>query len=392
MRLSSRHSNNTSMSDLPPEIQQHLPDGRIPVLTFLTIALPEVITTNRIMQSNKYVSSLPPNSKDIDEMLRLAIPPPDIVYALQHLIGKPEQSVASIICPHVAAASRKRYPLIVVLGWVRLLELHGIQSKWKDAVDTLQRRIGQEPGSVLVREALQALSYLPWSGYVEGLESKVETHNLSAFFTTEWLSDNHEELMLELLKIDLRNAGQHDILVEHTAFMLLLAAAHADRQNYASDRHYAWLRMRGEDLATGRKSSLATIVNQNGNHWVGTAIDFKTGCTFYGDSIGNPISTNLQEVIVWWIGYHTGSSFSHHNLPISHQLDTHSCGILIWDSLRCFLLKTKPRLMDANRVDDSRLEIFLRLVGPYRDNQVDPITHLKFSTHHAFVGNQPSNG
>lgn len=174
--------------------------------------------------------------------------------------------------------------------------------------------------------------------------------------------------------------------------MLLLAAAHADRQNYASNRHYAWLRMRGEDLATGRKSSLATIVNQNGNHWVGIAIDFKTGRTFYGDPIGNPISTNLQEVIVWWAGYHTGSSFSHHNLPISHQLDTHSCGILIWDSLRCFLLKTKPRLMDAHRMDDSRLQIFLRLIGPYRDNQVDPIIYLKCSTHHAFVGNQPSNG
>ena len=299
MRLSSRHSNNMSMVDLPPEIQQRLPDGKIPVLMFLTITLPEVVTTNRIMQSNKYVSSLPPNSKDINKMLKLAIPPPDVVCALQRLIRKPEQSFASIICPHVAAANGKRYPLVVVLSWVRLLELRGIQLRRKDAVDTLQRQMVQEPRSVLIREALQAISYLPWSGYIEGLESKVKTHNLSAFFTTEWLSDNHEELMLELLKIDLRNAGQHDILVEDTAFMLLLAAAHAERQNYASDQHYAWLRMRGEDLATGRKSSLATIINQNGNHWVGTAIDFKTGCTFYGDPIGNLISTNLQEVIVW---------------------------------------------------------------------------------------------
>jgi hypothetical protein len=160
--------------------------------------------------------------------------------------------------------------------------------------------------------------------------------------------------------------------------MLLLTAAWADRKNYASDRHYAWLRKRGKDLATGRKSLLATIINKNGNHWVGMAIDFKTGRTFYGDPMEDPISTDLQQVINWWIGYHTGSSFAHDILPISHQLDTHSCGVLIWDSLRCFLLKTKPQLMEANRMDDARLEIFLRLIGPYRDNQVNTINHLIF--------------
>ena len=132
----------------------------------------------------------------------------------------------------------------------------------------------QDPGSVLVRDSFQALSYLPWSGYVQGLESNIETHILSAFFTTEWLSNDHEGLMLELLKIDLRNAGQYDIFVEHTAFMLLLTAACADQKNYALDRHYAWLRKRGEDLATGRKSLLATIINKNGNHWVGMVINF----------------------------------------------------------------------------------------------------------------------
>lgn len=67
----------------------------------------------------------------------------------------------------------------------------------------------------------------------------------------EWLSDDHEQLMLELLKIDLQNEGQHDVLVDHTAFMLLLTATYEDQSNYTSSRHYTWLRMHGEDLATG---------------------------------------------------------------------------------------------------------------------------------------------
>ncbi|KAF8954679.1 hypothetical protein BDZ97DRAFT_1927882 [Flammula alnicola] len=221
------------MSSLLPDIQRCLPDGRIPVLALLTISLPEVVTANRIMQPEKYVSSLPPNSEDIDKMLTLPIPPPDIVNALQHLIRKPEQSDMSVFCPHVPTAGGKCFPTMIVLCWARLLEICGVQSKWKEAVDKLQKRMVQEPESVL------------------GLESKIETHILSAFFTTEWLSDDHKQLMLELLKIDLQKAGQHDILVEHTAIILLLTAAYADRQNYASDWHYAWLRMHGEDLAAG---------------------------------------------------------------------------------------------------------------------------------------------
>jgi hypothetical protein len=191
------------MANLPPDIEQRLPDGRMSVLAFLTITLPNIITTNRVMQPDKYISSLPPNSKDIDEMLMLEIPAPDIVYALQRLIGKPGQRVASILCPHAPTAGGRHYPLTVVLCWARLLEIRGIQSKWKDAIDSLQRRMVQDPGSVLVRDSFQALSYLSWSGYIQGLESNIETHILSAFFTTEWLSDDHEELMLELLKIDL---------------------------------------------------------------------------------------------------------------------------------------------------------------------------------------------
>ena len=81
--------------------------------------------------------------------------------------------------------------------------------------------------------------------------------------------------MLELLKMDLQNKGQHDVLVDHTAFALLLTTAYEDQENYTSNQNYAWLRKRGEDLATGQKSSLVTIVNQNSNHWIGTIIDFK---------------------------------------------------------------------------------------------------------------------
>ena len=367
----------STMASLPPDIQQHLPDRRMPVLAFLAIRLPKVINTNHFIQPEKYISSSPPNLDDIKEMLGFPIPSPDVVNALQHLIQKPEQNVGSILCPHVTTAGGKRFPSTVVLCWARLLEICNVQSKWENAVRNLQMWMTWEPESALAQRAFQVLTNLPWSNYLNGIEEKIETHILSAFLTTEWLSNDHEQLMLELLKMDLQNNGQHDVLVDHTAFALLLTAAYEDRGNYTSNQHYAWLRKRGEDLATGQKSSLVTIVNQNSNHWIGTIIDFKARRTLYGDSMKVPISTNLQQVPDWWTGYHTHFSFTYHNLPISRQLDSVSCGVLAWDSLRCYLLKTKPPLIDATQMHDARFEIFLHLVRSYCSNQVNTTTTHK---------------
>ena len=59
------------MASLQPDIQQHLPNRRIPVLAFLAICLPKVITTNHLIWPEKYISSSPPNLADVKELLGL---------------------------------------------------------------------------------------------------------------------------------------------------------------------------------------------------------------------------------------------------------------------------------------------------------------------------------
>lgn len=175
---------------------------------------------------------------------------------------------------------------------------------------------------------------------------------LSAFFTTEWLSDDHEYLMLQLLKKDLQDEDQHNIFMENTTFFLMLTAAYNNHENYKSDGHYRWLRQRSEDLTAGRMSCLATIVNQNNNHWVALIIDYQKKLTLYGDPMESPISSNIQQVVDWWTGYHAHCSFMYCTLRVSSQSDSYSCGVLSWDSLRCHLLREESGLPNKCQMDD----------------------------------------
>ena len=259
------------MSNLPPDIQQRLPDGRAPVLAFLATSLPQITIASPLVQVEKYTSPLPANSDNIEEMLALPIPPRDIVSALERLVRSPnQQTLRSVLCPHALAAGKKRFQTYLVQYWARILEICAAQSKWQDAVDRLQLRLSQEPQSELVKKAFHTLTNLPWSTSLQGpeLDGAISSDVLSAFFTTEWLSDDHEYLMLQLLKKDLQDEDQHNIFMENTTFFLMLTAAYNNRENYKSDGHYRWLRQRGEDLMAGQMSCLATIVNQNNNHWV----------------------------------------------------------------------------------------------------------------------------
>ena len=256
-----------------------------------------------------------------------------------------------------------------MLFWIRVVAIRDVQTCWQYAVNNLQARIDRK-NSPLLQAAILSLSYTPWLEDVP-LNGVVSVQKLSAFLTTEWLADEHELLMLDLLKKDLEEENQGYIFVENTAFSLLLKAAMADQQNYPKNKHYEWLREKGEALANGEKTHLATIVNIDGSHWVSVVINSKNKQIYYGDSFRRTIPNDLKKVFNWWLGYHMSNTpFSYEPLPVSTQSDTFSCGILCWDGLRSFLLNSKPGLINPTQALDERVRIFLRLVKPFHKPEV----------------------
>ena len=250
------------MSEIQPAFKQYLPEVTLPIFSLLAFKLPtSAPAAPSSIQPKKFISK-PPNSDDVHEIASLQMPPPNILSTLQDLIKDPV--MMSIQCPHEPSAGGKIFPITTVLFWTHVIAIQDVQTCWQHAINNLQARISKN-NSDLLQAALQSLSYTPWLENVL-LNKVVSVQKLSAFLTTEWLADEHKLLILDLLRKDLEEEGLGNIFVENTAFSLLLNAAMADQQNYLTKKHYQWLREKGEALANGENTHLATIINIGNNH------------------------------------------------------------------------------------------------------------------------------
>ena len=114
--------------------------------------------------------------------------------------------------------------------------------------------------------------------------------------TEEWLTNDHELMMLDILKQDLVTANctnSDNVFIENTAFLTLLTVASCNQQDYNSSKAYEWIRTWGRDLASGQNHYLATIINQDNVHWTVLLLDFKTGTILFGDSYRNSMPLDL---------------------------------------------------------------------------------------------------
>jgi hypothetical protein len=105
-------------------------------------------------------------------------------------------------------------------------------------------------------------------------------------------------------------------------------------------------------------------------------LDFEKQKISYGDSMHEPMNIDLQIVLTWWIGYHTGRAvFDHNHLSIMTQTDTYLCRMLVWNALQFHFLPKKHQLWDIEHVNNSWLYVFLRLVRSYQTEKV-PLIYI----------------
>ena len=245
------------------------------------------------------------------------------------------------------------------------------QTNWRAAHHELAAQLMFKPNDRLLRCVLDTLSRIPWTGQLRVCQNSIDIHKLWVFLSKEWLSDDHLLVMLDLLQEDISTKYQNQIFIENTHFMNILTAAYHEHTQYTSERSFRWVRERGQQLAAGEKTHLATIVNKSNVHWVALIIDFMHGQILYGNLAGQPIDRKITDILGWWIAYHTGGSkFPVTSLDISIQRDSHSCGMFAWDALRYELSNHSTERLHPTRASVDCLQMFLRLVRHYHNQSV----------------------
>jgi len=346
-----------------------LPYETLSVRELLACILPPYVPHTRFMRVEKYLSTQVPNSDNTNEIVALHPPPLDFIKALLNsLATRPE--IQSILCPHSPASGAQRYPLWTVTYWNDLSSVKETQSTWQSTLACLDDRMlqtdiqEQENEHQLLWRSLETALGLSSTGSITtGNGVAVATQCLAGFFTTEWLSDEHESMMLDLLREDVKKEESTDVVIETVWFIGLLMRAHADQENYGKNG-YLWLVERGEDTSH-HGARLVTIANKNGNHWVALIIDFGNRAIWYGDSVGNPIPQQWAAAVDWWTSHHTNHNFHHFHMPIAFQdlhIDWFHCGVFAWNAISCFLFPSKYALLSPHQAASERLRVFLRLV------------------------------
>jgi Ulp1 family protease len=223
----------------------------------------------------------------------------------------------------------------------------------------------------LISQVYNALACIPWTGNINGFPGTVPTEYLTRYLTDDWLTDEHENQMLHLLEHELSRSGRSNgIYIADTFFVtrLLEIYRHRDRdEHYATAKCNAWLRRRGQELGTGVLEKLVAIVNLNQNHWVSVVIDVPTSRILYGDSLGKPITREIKAVLTWWTNHHTATNFPIHDLAITHQNDSCSCGMLAWNAIAAHVLPETYSLVNSHAIMDERLKILLRVVERHNE-------------------------
>jgi hypothetical protein len=107
-----------------------------------------------------------------------------------------------------------------------------MQESWRKAVQNLETQMAGSQDSLVLHKAFNSLAYILWTGQLQGLHDPIELHQLSVYFTRDWLTDDHELIMLDVLKEDLSRRGENTCFVENTAFITLLSAAYQNKEGY----------------------------------------------------------------------------------------------------------------------------------------------------------------
>lgn len=291
--------------DLPPTELQNFP-------------LPVLLGAIVMSDPSEYLSSNMVTTEDIID-IQLALCPPRRV--IDKLCKSLTTSTQSVLCPHAPIMVGKRFPTWIIQYWSEVqITYHAKEAFSKVlAILTARKDISAKSKS-LANKVYHVLSNIPSSGPLQGFTIVVEMHYLASLVGQDWLTSEHINLLMELLRHDLIATGQGTrvkVITETSSFLAKLTQAYKNSNDYGTGKQeFCWLEQVAQSLANGTRQQLTFIANVQQNHWVACIIDAEENAIWHGNSLGGVIDSTLKLTLMWWTYFHFGKHFVVRDYPL----------------------------------------------------------------------------
>ncbi|KAE9384122.1 hypothetical protein BT96DRAFT_1008400 [Gymnopus androsaceus JB14] len=200
-------------------------------------------------------------------------------------------------------------------------------------------------------------------------------HSLWRLLGNTYTCSSDVDNMLDILQIQISRSQvlQKKYIVCDVDFTTkVIAAEHSTVKEYLEGEIWAWMRGIGEEVFLNKKklltiAHLGQIVGSEGkafDHWAPVVVDCENALLCYGDSLANGVAVippKLEAAYLCWKERHTFLDFSSSPLPISQQLDSHSCGLFACNALDHLVNPETVNLLIPAEAVCARMQAFKKI-------------------------------
>ncbi|KAF4569611.1 hypothetical protein EYR36_009408 [Pleurotus pulmonarius] len=350
---------------LPPEYSHYLPASSLSVHDLLYMQLPKESSELIITSAERWFSRDTPTT-DPACILERTIPPKSFLASLEKACGQAWFDGAQSVIDYRYNDGLDRLPRFVITFWNEMVRIQEKRKTWERSFTWLSKeetRLDQTAGDVeIVRNAIGYLKVIGWNTPL-AQRPFVASFELAPLLGTAWLSDEHIDLMIEVISDRIKEEGVRTSIVAPLNLSVSITLRGMKKETASSKRQLDEIK---SEIQSKGVTRMYFPVHVNGNHWIAAFVDFERRTYGYGDSLTGIYTQSplkfMRSLGSWLKDTFGGQRFEAQgdSLTRGSQTDSFSCGIIAVNAIEHAIFG--ERLWEAQRAAPERIRWFVRIV------------------------------
>jgi hypothetical protein len=283
-----------SLMKIPLDFLRHanFPEPELSVKEFVTFKFPRISSEIISNKAAKWFTNNSPSTLDPQILLQHSIPSPAFLTQLEEAVGQAWLDGAKSIVDWRINDGADCLPLWIITFWREAESLNRLQSMWKQSMkwlsheETRKQRNGQPAiPSDSIQNAKNLLESLQWNERMDYCNTMASTSQLSYFLGTFWLSDDHINMMVEEILLEMHTTRPEDAKYTQVASLFFAQELWSVEDKLAlpiSGRRKTQLYKYELRVKEDGLQKLYFPIHVDENHWIVGMINFKKKSIAFG--------------------------------------------------------------------------------------------------------------